>query len=143
MAKKFCRGQSLVEVVVAVGVVILLVTGLIAGTTSSLKGSEFSRYKSRALKYTAEGIETVRSMRDTSWASLAAKSGVWCLDSSGVWSQPGGGSCTINVDGFFTRSATFGWDSINSRMTVDMVVSWTDGSGTHKSELITYFTQWK
>ncbi len=131
------------EVVVAVGVVILLVTGLIVGTTSSLRGSEFSTHKSRALKYAQEGIEITRSMRDTSWASLAAKSGLWCLDSAGAFSAPPGASCDTNIDGFYTRSITFTWDGANSRMTVDVVVAWNDGSGAHQSQLITYFTQWK
>ena len=137
------NGQSLVEVVVAVGVVILLVTGLIVGTTSSIRGSEFSTYKSRALKYAQEAIEITRGMRDTSWASLAAKSGVWCLDKAGVWSQPGGATCTTNIDGFFTRSVTFTWDAVNNRMTADATVTWSDGSGTHTSELVTYFTEWR
>lgn len=137
------RGQSLVEVVVAVGVVILLVTGLIVGTTTSLKGSEFSTYKSRALKYTQEAMEVIRNMRDQSWASLAAKSGVWCLDKTGIWSQAQGATCSVNIDGFFTRSVTFTWDGVNNRMKVDVEVTWEDSGGTHTSTLTTYFTQWR
>lgn len=136
------KGQTLVEVVVAVSVVILLVTGLIVGTTSSIRGSEFSTYKSLSLKYAQEGIELTRTMRDTSWAQLAAKSGLWCLDSSQVWSQAQG-TCPVNINNFYTRSVNFSYDVINSRMTVDVIVRWTDSSGAHQSELITYLTQWK
>ncbi|MBI2404697.1 hypothetical protein HYV22_00780 [Candidatus Gottesmanbacteria bacterium] len=137
------RGQSLIEVVVAVGVVILLVTGLIVGSTTSIKGSEFSTYKSRGLKYAQEAMETTRNMRDTSWASLATKSGLWCLDKAGTWSQPQGPSCDVNMDDFYTRSVTFAWEEGNTRMKVEAIVTWQDSGGTHTSTLTTYFTQWR
>lgn len=136
------KGQSLIEIVIAVGVVILLVTGLIVGTTASIKGSEFSTNKSRGFKYAQEAMEIIRSMRDQSWASVGAKSGLWCLDKTGTWSQPLGSTCNVNIDSFFTRSVTFTWDGVNNRMRVDITVTWTD-SGVHTSKLVTYFTEWK
>ncbi len=139
----FAAGQSLVEVVVAVGVVILLVTGLIVGSTNAIRGGEFGIIKSRAIKYAQEGIELSRSLRDSGWAAFATKSGVWCLDKTGVWTQAVAGACPVNVDVVFTRMVTFTWDAAGSRMKVDVNVSWNDGNGVHTSEIITYFTQWK
>ncbi len=136
------KGQSLVEVVVAVGVVMLLVTGLIVGSTASIKGSEFSVAKSRALKYSQEGIEISRSLRDQSWATFASRSGLWCLAKDGTWTQASG-SCPINIDATFTRGVTFTWDGLNNRMSVTASVTWNDGNGIHTSQLVTYFTQWK
>ncbi len=137
------KGQSLIEVVVAVGVVVLLVTGLIVGSTASMKGSEFSVAKSRALKYSQEGIELSRSLRDGSWATFAARSGLYCLAKDGIWPASSSSSCPINIDGTFTRGVTFAWDGLNNRMRVTSTVTWIDGNGTHNSQLETYFTQWK
>ncbi len=137
------EGQTLIEVVIAVGVVILLVTGLIVGSTSSLKGGQFSTNSSKALKYAQELLEITRTLRDNSWSTFASRSGLWCLDESGVWTQAQAGVCPVNVGGIFTRGATFTWDGANNRMKVDVIVSWIDGSGTHNSGLVTYFTQWQ
>lgn len=136
------QGQSLVEVVVAVGVVVILVTGLIVGTTSALKTSQYGRSKSQAIKYAQEAMELTRQLRNNGWATFAARSGLWCLDKVGAWIQ-GAGTCPLNIDNLFTRSATFTWNVGSSRMEVVVNVSWSDGGGLHNTQLTTYFTQWK
>ncbi len=136
------RGQSLIEVVVAVGVVVILVTGLIVGTTSALKTSQYGRTKSQAIKYAQEGMELTRQLRNNGWTTFAGRSGLWCLDKVGGWTQ-GAGTCPVNIDNLFTRSATFTWNVASSRMEVTVNVSWSDGGGLHDTQLTTYFTQWK
>lgn len=136
------RGQSLVEVIVAVGIVILLVTGLLVGTTNAIRSSQFSTMKSRATRYSQEGLEITRNLRDTSWVSFSAKSGPWCLSEDGTWTQ-GNPTCPVNIANRFTRTMTFTWDAGNNRMKVDSLVSWKDGVAVHTSQIITYFTQWK
>ena len=135
-------GQSLIEAGVAVGVVIILVTGLIVGTTSALKSSQFGRTKALTIKYTQEGIELTRRLRNSGWAVFSARSGLWCLDKVGNWTQASP-SCSVNIDNLFTRGVTFNWDSANERMIVTVNVSWDSGSTTHDTQLVTYFTQWR
>lgn len=139
-------GQSLVEAVVAIGIVVLLVAGLVSGTTSSLRASQHSTLQSQALHFAQEGIELTRSLRDKGWIPFTAYGltaplqKIWCLDANGVWSD-GTGGCLPNVNATFTRSVTFSWN--NPRMDVIVDVTWNQGDADHKVELVTAFTQWK
>lgn len=139
-------GQTLVEVVVALGIVVLLVTGLIAGATSAIHGSDQSRVRSLAIIYAQEALELSRQLRDNNWSSFQAKNGLWCLDKGGNWSD-GGGVCSVNIGTTFTRSVTFLWvsdpDPTKEHMNVTTIVSWQDGSVTRQTQLTTYFTQWQ
>lgn len=139
-------GQTLAEVVVAIGVVVLLVTGLIFGTSVTLKASQYGKARSQAVQYAQEAIEITRSLRDSGWTSFFTYGGVtplsWCLDKAGVWTAMSG-SCSANIDSFYTRTVTLTWMVIDSKMKVDVVVSWIDGNKTFTVPVTTYFTQWK
>ncbi len=133
-------GQTLAEIVVALAIVILLVVGLIVGTTSSVRSTDQGRMRSLAVKYNQEALELVRQKRDSDWDVFAAYSGLWCIDKEGVWSQAS--LCPANIDNTFTRSVVFTWNAGASRMDIVATVSWPDGATVHKSELVTFFTQW-
>ena len=139
-------GQTLAEVVVAIGVVVLLVTGLIFGTSVTLKASQYGKARSQAVQYAQEAIEITRSLRDSGWTTFFTYGGVtplsWCLDKAGVWTAMSG-SCSANIDSFYTRQVTLTWIEIDSKMKVDVVVSWIDGNKTFTVPVTTYFTQWK
>ena len=76
------HGQTLVEAIIAISVVVMLVTGLIAGTSASLKTSQSGRSRYQAVKLAEEGLEYARSLRDTSWSTLTAYTGTHCFDPS-------------------------------------------------------------
>lgn len=141
MKKKY-SGQALIEVLVALGVVLLLVTALIVGTTSSLKAIRFSKTKDEAVKYAQEGMELTRKLRSDDWEAFQAKSGEWCLDETGDWTEAIG-VCPANIGNLFHRSVQFTWDAINARMDVIVMVDWSDDAIPHTTELETYFTKWK
>lgn len=138
------RGQTLAEVVVAIGVVVLLVTGLVVGTSVTLKASQYGKARSQAVQYAQEAIEIARNVRDSGWTTFAAYGGVspvfWCLDKSGVWTAMSD-SCSPNIDNFYTRQVTVTW--IDPKMKVEVQVSWTDGNKTYTVPVTTYFTQWQ
>lgn len=142
--KKSTSGQTLAEVVVAIGVIILLVTGLIVGTSVTLKASQYGKARSQATQYVQEAVELSRNLRDSGWTVFLAYGGVapvsWCLDKAGVWVQMSG-ACPANIDNFYTRQVTFTWD--DPRMKVDVAVSWMDGNKTYTVPITTYLTQWK
>lgn len=144
------RGQTLVEVIVVVGVVILLVTGLVVSTVTSLRTSQSSRDRSLATKYAQEGIELSRKLRDNSWSTFLAYGDpgpkIWCLPKDGIWpASPvaSAGACEGNVDTIYNRNITFMWNATQNRMEITVTVSWNDGNSTHQNELFTYFTQWQ
>ncbi len=142
--KKSTSGQTLVEVVVAIGVVVLLVTGLIVSTSVSLKASQYGKMRSLSTQYAQEAIEATRNLKDSGWSTFSGYGAVqpisWCFNKAGDWTQMVG-ACSPNIDNFYTRVVTFTWD--DPRMKVDVVVAWVDGAKTYSSTLSTFFTQWK
>ena len=143
MTKRSQKGQTLVEAVVVVGVVVLLVTGLIAGTTASLRSAQSGRTRTQAVSYAQEGIEIVRGIRDQSWDTFQGYGGSYCLDSAHALT-PNSGTCSVNIttpEGSFTRSVSFDWQS--PKMVVTTTVSYTEGEGEKDVTLVTYFTQWR
>ncbi|OGG23681.1 hypothetical protein A3A79_00535 [Candidatus Gottesmanbacteria bacterium RIFCSPLOWO2_01_FULL_43_11b] len=135
------KGQTLAEIVVALGIVLLLVTGLIGGGTTAIRTSDQSRLRSLAVSYNQEAIELTRKLRDENWTEFHDMTGLWCLDKDGVWTQAIT-ACPINIDNTFTRAVTFSWNETNLRMDIVSVVSWQDGGATHQSTLTTFFTEW-
>ncbi|OGG13141.1 hypothetical protein A2875_00350 [Candidatus Gottesmanbacteria bacterium RIFCSPHIGHO2_01_FULL_46_14] len=143
------RGQSLLEIIVATGVIVLLVTGLAVGTTVSLRTSQYGNRRSVAIKYAQEGIELTRSLRDrVPWDEFTAHDTnadphigtPTCLGSDGTYDA---GPCEANLDTLYTRRVVFNWNSVDNRMEISVSVSWNQAGQTPDVTLDTYFTQWK
>lgn len=139
-------GQSIVEVIIIVAIVAMIVSGLVAATVASIKSATFANTKSQATKYAQEGVEITRRERDLSWNTFfSRRDQTWCMDTAGQWSQviP----CPL-IDNKFTRTVQLTWngadpDPTKRRMEVVATVTWQLGAATHRSEIRTYFTQWR
>ena len=140
------KGQTLVEAIISISVVVLLVTGLVAGTSASLKTSQSGRSRDQAVKLAEEGLEYTRSLRDTSWSTLSSYSGDYCFDptsqtplvltSDGTCSQKKTTSDTV-----FTRILSI--RGVANRITVQSTVSYTENTKVQNVTLTTYLTNWK
>ena len=144
MKKESQRGQTLLELIISIGVVVFVMLGLVVAVTSSLRFSQANRNRSRAVKYAQEAIEITRQLRDANlWDTFLGytnmTSKVWCLSKERVWTVEDG-NCTP-LDGVYTRNVTLTWD--DPRVIVNVDVSWQDGSRVLHSRLDTYLTQWK
>ena len=138
------KGQSLVEAVVAVAVVLLLVTGLIVATTASLRNSSLSKYRTQATNHAKEGMEQVRKLRDTSWQDFITKSGKYCLASTNEWTQLGTDeTCPINVGNIFSREVTFTYYPANETMNVLITMYWIEGNWEQSINFVSLFTRWR
>lgn len=140
------RGQTLLELVVAIGVVGVVLTALVAAVTASLKYSQATQLRSRGVKYAQEGLELSRKFRDVNtwdiFQAYADGSGSWCLNSLGVWTvDASDGVCPLSVGNNFWRRVTYVWN--DPRMEVTVAVSWGERTTSSTVELKTYFTQWK
>ncbi|MCX6794106.1 MAG: hypothetical protein NTY06_03300 [Candidatus Gottesmanbacteria bacterium] len=127
------EGQSLVEMIVVIGMVVLLATGIVVGTTTSLSRSGTSQVRSQALFYAQAGIELARETRDNGWAAFAA-----------LGDPPTTTVTTINTT--FTRSVMLQLTTVSgvSTMKVTSRVKWGDTSNPANAvELTTYLTQWR
>lgn len=140
------RGQTLLELVVAIGVVAIVITALVAAVTASLRYSQSTRLRSRGIKYAQEGLELSRKLRDTNtwniFQAYADGSGSWCLDETGVWAvDAANGTCPVSVGNDFWRRVHFVWNDPIMEVTVN--VSWGERNTPSSIELKTHFTQWK
>lgn len=91
------RGQGLLEMIVAIGVIVTGVVGALALVSASLSASGESQGRMVATGLAREGIEAVRAIRDSNWLAarkwdaglagiLADRSGVPALDlATGAW----------------------------------------------------------
>lgn len=148
---KRTRGQTLIEMIVIVGVVVLLVTGIVAATTASLSVTNSNAARSSAIQYAQEGIELARAQRDVGWNSFAllgTPRQSYCVGSNNEF-QPTAIMCDyINVGNQFIRTITLELinpgDPTQVKMTVDVVVSWGDTTNPNNNvELKTDLTQWR
>lgn len=134
----------MVEIIVAIGVVVLLATGLIAGATVTIKSAQFGKSKTLAVRYSQEALEKARSLREAGWESFLLYGSVggkqWCLDKSGVWTETIT-SCIPNIDNFYTRAVVFIWQ--DPSMKVDVTTTWIDGTKTYTVTVGTILTQWQ
>lgn len=145
-------GQSLIELLVIVGIVVLTTTALIAATTASLRSTSSDKTRSIAVKYAQEGIEFIRAERDKSWDDLVAKaqenSGEYCLGTADVLVPPPCNTPNIG-EGSLIRSVILTWvpsptpPSIVPYMTVLARIAWGDESRSNPIEITTRLTQWK
>lgn len=139
------RGQTLLELVVSIGVVAFVVLGLVTAVTSSLRFGQASKSRSGAVKYAQEAMERARQLRDeVTWTTFLTYAGsparVWCIDSEGVWTTLGGASCTA-LEGRYTR--TISLTRADPIVQAVVTVSWQEGSQQFSTDLESYFSQWK
>lgn len=71
-------GQSLIEVVVLVGLALVIVTGLTIVTVNGLKNSQFSQNQAQATRLAQEAIDCIRSVRDKNLPMCIGGSGSTC-----------------------------------------------------------------
>jgi len=142
-------GQSLFEVVFAIAVASLVITGIVSLSTTSVRNATFARNKSLASRFTQEASEWLRGERDSGWDSFASRAALlpgttWCLRDT---SWPGAdGSCGssdfITGTSIFKREATLTEISAND-IQADIIASWQDAQGVHEVRNVTRFTDWR
>ncbi len=146
------KGQSLFEVLVAVGVVGIVLLALVGLATSSIKNSSSSKNISRATRYSQEAVEWLRGERDRGWSDFAAHvtaSNRYCFNISPIppnaWDNTG--ECTSDeyISGTnFIRNVLLTFSSGDSnKINVVVTTSWSDSQGNHDAKAETVLTNWK
>ena len=141
------KGQSLFEVVLALGVVTAITVGIVALTANAIKNASFSKNKTLAGKYSQEGTEWLRSERDTDFTifSQNAQTPLWCFASLS-WTQPGTCASGNPISGTqLFRDATFSTNLVSGKTVIDASVRvyWTDSQGAHEVRSATSFSDWR
>lgn len=146
---RYTKGQSLVEMIVVVGMVVLLATGIVAGTTASLSRADTTNTRTQALSFAQAGIELARGARDTGWdafALMGTPESIYCVGSDGLFGTPQTACATPNIDSTFIRAVTLSLTDLSGVETMQVTSTVTWGDTTNQSnaiELMTYFTQWR
>ncbi len=143
------EGQTLVEMIVIIGTVVLLTTGIVAGTTMSLGRSQVSQTRSSALALAQEGIELARGKRDNGWDAfllMANPTNIYCVGSDNDFGVAQVACTTPNINNAFTRSLSLQSITISGVPTIKVTsqAAWGDTANPSNTVLLTtYLTQWK
>lgn len=139
------KGASLLEIVIAIGLVGVILMSLVALSTKTVSNSTISREKNQATRYTQELIEWVRQQRDDSWSGLNSRittNTTWCMTAIN-WDNPG--ACTESkvIPGTpFRRQAEFNRLNANT-IELTVVTQWVDSGNLHESRASTILTKWQ
>ena len=148
------NGQTLYEVIIAIGIVAIILVGAISLSTVGIRNSSFARNNSVATKYAQGGIEWLREQRDRDWDEFRGNTGRTNLGDLS-W---GSGSCTIPGTTFCrTMSFSCGFynpgpppsttprpcNNINvNTVDVTITVTWSDAQGDHPVRSVSTLTRW-
>lgn len=151
------RGQTLFELVIALAVVVLVITGIVKAVTTAIKNSAFARNKSEATRYSQEAMEWVKTERDKkSWNDFTGKtlSSKACMSTLSWPTQAV--PCDTGLDSnkiqntVFFRNITIQdtnkapCESTDSSCDITVEVFWLDTDTTqHTSTLQTRVTNWR
>ena len=154
----FKKGISLVEILIAIFIFSIVLSSLVIASNDYLAGAGDSLKSAKAAYFAEEGIESIETIRDASWANISALSttSAYYLNfnvsssTNYAWNTT---TTATSTDGF-TRKITLG--SVNRDSTGHIVssggtldantrlltvsISWLAKAGTTTKSLSTYIT---
>ncbi len=145
---KLNSGQSLFEVVLALGVVTIILVALVTLAALSIRNTTFSKNRNSATRYSQETVEWLRGQRDDDWTTFAvrAQTPTWCLPTldwdTALIGRCGAGPGDFVLGTIFKREVSF---TIIDATTIEAVIKvyWDDAQGTHETRTSTNFTNWR
>lgn len=132
------KGQSIFELVIALAVTVLIITGIIQVVTISIRNANFSKTQAEATRYAQQATEWLRAERNSGWDTFysRAATGDWCLKDLG-WTGPG----VCRPDDFISQTSFLRSLKLRSSdaktVNAEIRVSWTDSQGRHESKVDT------
>ena len=135
---KLLRGQSLVEILLAIGVFMIAIVTLSVLALDGITTQRLAQERGVALQLAQEGLDATRSIRDASFSDLTTGDhGI--VQSAGRWIFSG----TSDVLGGYTRVINISSPDAFHRY-VSSTVSWSFSSGrTSSVTLTTLFADWR
>ena len=151
---KLNSGQSLFELVMAIGVSALIIVVLVSLVNNALQNATFSRNETVAARYAQAGTEWLRAQRDNridvfmTNATSAPRS--WCLKDESLsdtsWNKHSscGSGDTVGTT-IFTRQVDFSTATVSGKTIIiaNVKVNWTDSKGTHNVNSATQYSDWR
>lgn len=154
------EGLTLVELLVAVGVVTMVLVAVASGVSLSVRNTRFSSEKSLSVRHAQETIEWLRGQRDKlGWRAFyqvldndsVSDEVTYCLPSlseqtsffQGLINSACSGTQTIPGSNF-TRSVVLGLNPPqNDEVTILVEVTWDGGNGTETTSIDSTLREWR
>lgn len=152
---KHQKGQTLIEVLIAITLIVMVLITLVSALTLGIRNNKFARDATQAKDRSREAIEWIRNARaQMEWDAFYdminddGSPVTYCLQS-----LPGNTAATIALSDqacgatsyipttLFIRSATFTIVSV-TEITAVVTVTWTDGGKTHQSTSTLILRNW-
>jgi len=140
--EKYSKGQSLLELIVVMGIFIAVISGLAFFVFDSFSASRLSYDLIKANLLVEEGIEAGRSIRDNNFSNLIAGNHGLAISSShwifqgveeNLSSQLNGGKRVVSIE-----------DIDSNRKKITSTVTWNfTGNRPEEIKLISYLTNWQ
>ena len=126
------HGQTLIEAMVALGVLAVVIGAIAMTTITGMNNSNFSKNQNLATQYAQQGMDNLRQQSGSDWSTFDANSdGTYCL---GLGSTTLTKPCAAvpNINGVFLRQVVINTPSPNctAGKKVSVIVSWADGKCT-------------
>lgn len=95
------KGETLLEALVALGLVAIVITAIANVVTVSLSNAQYNENQTLATKYAQQGLESVRQIRNTNYAAFRNYNGRYCFGKGQTTLGTPQTSCTTaNADSF-------------------------------------------
>lgn len=91
------RGQTILEVTVALAVASLVIAAAVIAVISSLSNEQFGINQNQATQLAQEGLDTIRNTSQSDWVNFSVLSGDYCLSGNGTLTARTGPICPENV----------------------------------------------
>lgn len=140
------KGQTLLEALLAISLVMLVLSGISVTIITSLNNAGYGKTQAIATQYAQEGMEIVRKIRNSNYTGFGNyNAGNYCLSEDSSILQASG-NCSPNV-GSYVRSVFIEQSGCGVNIAkATVTVAWTDGkcsSGSycHNSQIISCFSK--
>jgi type II secretory pathway pseudopilin PulG len=161
MKNKILKGQSMFEVLFALGMIALITVAIVSVSTIAIRNNTASKNKSLANKYVSEFNEWLRIWRDThDWTTEVLDKGGDNSGDSHNWCAPDlpddgwighGQECdeTDSLDYIpgtvFLRGVTISRFTVGNGEYLEaaVYVKWNDSQGWHEARSVTNYTDWQ
>lgn len=132
-------GQTLIEVLAALGAAVVVVTAVVIAVVGALSNAQFSKNQNLATQYAQEAMEVVRAQRNSDYLSFSSlTTDTYCLDKGKTnLATASAMGCGQNVD-VFVREIDIEKNSPSCGLTaakVSAYVSWSDSKCTDPTEI--------
>lgn len=104
--KTYQLGQGIVEVVVALGTAVVIISAIAIAVITALDNAQYSKNQNLATQYAQEGMEIVRQIRDSDYnkfTSYGNTGKTYCLGKNTQQLIPTDADCEQNVEAFVRK----------------------------------------